>query len=368
MLGHWRVAAAAAVFVLTGSSAVALAMHDRPAGTTVAYQPVTRAATAQRTPAGAATAAGRAGLALMSQAVAACRKTAFSGIQVFRWWGPAGTRVWLADIWHRPGGQTIAIPVAGSAASPASGTGTPGPSVSMAISGQQLSLMQAGYVLVYAGLSWADGRRAEVVAVDRRNGTLAAKYWLDGQTKLPLRRQIFDDHARVVSDISFADLKIGPSSLTGMPVAATQPWTRQLAGSALAALRRQGWPLPAGLPDGMVLSAATLTDTTAGRVVGVSYSDGLSVISIFVQRGELPGQMAGWQRVLVAGHDAYVVSSADQAIAWSGDGYVFTLLADAPAATVDRAVAVLPHGNPPGFWDRLGRGFRRLASWANPFR
>jgi hypothetical protein len=44
-------------------------------------------------------------------------------------------------------------------------------------------------------------------------------------------------------------------------------------------------------------------------------------------------------------------------------------MADAPAATLDKAVGTLPYtAPPPGFWGRLSRGFGRLASWVNPFR
>ena len=47
---------------------------------------------------------------------------------------------------------------------------------------------------------------------------------------------------------------------------------------------------------------------------------------------------------------------------------VYTVIADAPAQTVDAVVGVLPHDAPPGFWKRMSRGLSRLASWANPFR
>lgn len=369
-LAHWRAAGAAAVFVLAGSSAVAMAMHYEPSDGTVAYQALPAPAQQHLARAGSQTAAARLGLALMTEAAAACRSTTFSGVQVFRWLGPDGTSVWLADVWHPPGGQTVAEPVAGQAAPQArAGPATmPGPSVSMDISARQLTLMQAGYVLSYTGLGSADGRVAEVVAVRRPNGTLAARYWLDRQTKLPLRRQLFDSRARLVSDISFAELHIGPGSLGDMPAASTQPWSGQLGMTGIAALRAQGWPLPGELPGRMVLLAASETSTSAGRVIGVSYSDGLSVISLFVQRGELPSQLTGWQRIAIAGHDAYAVDPDDQTIAWSANGFVFTLLADAPAGTVDQAIAALPHGSDMSFWDRLGRGFRRLAHMANPFR
>jgi sigma-E factor negative regulatory protein RseB len=365
-LSHWRIASAAAVFVLAGSSAVGLAMYDEPSG---AYQSLPASSAARRSPVTGDNADKRTALDLLTQAVAACRSTAFSGIQVFRWWGPSGARVWLTQIWHRPGGQLIADPVsAGGAADADGGVGAPGPTVSMTISGRQLTLLRSGYVLSYAGHGSADGRAAEVVTVARPNGSLAARFWLDGRSKLPLRRQLFDDRARLVSDISFSELKTGLAALSSAPGVGTQPWGQQLAISGIAAVRAKGWPLPAQLPGGMELFAASQSATSAGKVIGASYSDGLSVISLFVQRGQLPAQLPGWQRIAIAGHNAYAIDPDDQTIAWSGDGYVFTLLADAPAATVDQAIAALPQGSEPGFWGRLGRGFRRLVSWANPFR
>jgi sigma-E factor negative regulatory protein RseB len=369
-LSHWRIASAAAVFVLAGSSAVALAMHDEPSG---AYQSLPASQVARRSPAAGNTAAERTALLLLSQAVAACRSTAFSGVQIFRWWGPSGSRVWLTEIWHRPGGQLVAESISPSGAERADGradggVGAPGPTVSMTISDRQLKLLRSGYVLRYVGPGTADGRTAEVVTAARPDGTLAAKFWLDGQTKLPLRRQLFDSRARLVSDISFSALRTGTTALSSAPGLGAQAWGQPLDMSGIASMRAQGWPLPAELPAGMVMFAASQSATSAGKVVGTSYSDGLSVISLFVQRGQLPAHMPGWQRIAIAGHNAYAVDPDDQTIAWSGDGYVFTLLADAPAATVDQAIAALPEGSEPGFWGRLGRGFDRLAHWANPFR
>jgi sigma-E factor negative regulatory protein RseB len=307
----------------------------------------------------------------MSQAAAACRNTAFSALLVSRSWGPAGSHVSTADVWHRPGGQTVAQPVSGDSGSrdAAASAAQPAPSTSMMISAEQLALLRSGYVLEYAGPSSVDGRSAVLIAVDRPDGSLAARYWLDGQTKLPLRRQLFDDHARLVSDTSLTNLRIGPASLGSMPAAGVLPWNQQLSQTSVMSLRRQGWPLPVELPDQMVLFAASQTPSTSasGPVIGLSYSDGLSVVSLFVQRGALPAHMAGWQRIAVAGHDAYASDSDVQTIAWSSDGYVFTVVADAPSTTVDQVIAGLAHGESPDFWTRLDRGFRRLASWANPF-
>lgn len=345
---------------------MALAMHDRPSGT-AAYQswpaPSTRPTPGSRIAAAARSPAGREGLALMTRAVAACRTTAFSGIEVSRWWGPAGPRVWLAKIWHQPGAVTVAQPL-GSAIDAAALA----PGVSMAVSAQELALLRLGFAPVYAGSAVADGRPAELIAVDRADGTLAARYWLDRQSGLPLRRQLFDEHGRIVSDIAVTDLQTGPGALRGYPAAAAAPWTRQLGGPAIAALRARGWPLPERLPGGMTLVTASEVTAPDGPVIGLSYSDGLSVVSLFVQRGVLPGVPAAWQPVAIGGQHAYAVDPDGQMIVWPGDGYVYTMIADAPAAIVDQVVAALPHASKPGLWARLERGFLRLASWANPFR
>ena len=234
-VSHWRVASAAVVFVLAGSSAVVIAMHTAPSG---AYQ--ANAVRASRRNPASASAAERSGRALLAQAVAACRSTAFSGVQVFRYFGPAGPRVWRTEIWHRPGGQTEAVPVADGDGPAGQADTESGPSVSVALSSRQLTLLQSSYVLDYTGAGVADGRAAELVTVDRPDGTVAAKYWLDDKTRLPLRRQLFDDHTKLVSDISVAGLRTGKGALTGMPAGGSQPWPSQLDLAALTALRSAG--------------------------------------------------------------------------------------------------------------------------------
>ena len=74
---------------------------------------------------------------------------------------------------------------------------------------------------------------------------------------------------------------------------------------------------------------------------------------------------------LASGQEAYTLppeGSDIWCLAWSADGYVYTVISDAPASTVAQAVRRLPHDSPPGFWDRIGRGLHRIMSWANPFR
>jgi sigma-E factor negative regulatory protein RseB len=203
--------------------------------------------------------------------------------------------------------------------------------------------------------------------VRRPGGRLVARFWLDSLTKLPLRREIFS-HAHLVSDVSLTHLKLGTQAVARMPRAIAHPWARRLDIRAIAALRKRGWPVPQRLAGVMRLFSASEAHDSTGPVIDMSYSDGLSVISLFVQRGELPPVMRGWARVAIDGHHAFASDPEDRTISWSSSGFVFTMIADAPAATVDQAVETLAGNHTPGFWTRMERGIGRLVSLVKLFR
>jgi sigma-E factor negative regulatory protein RseB len=313
----------------------------------------------------------RAGQRLLAEAAAACQDISYRGVQIVAWWGSGGASTSVVEVWHQPGRGTLAQ-AADTETEPlgalqAGLSGAQDPDGILGVSGQLLVLMQANYEVVYAGPGTADNRPAQIVEVRRPQGGLAARFWLDTATKLPLRREVFDTGSRVVSEDAFIDLTVGGRGLAGMPSATVRPWTGRLDSGALASLRARGWPLPGQLSGNLQMFASDETSGPSGEVVDLSYSDGLSVVSLFVQRGVLPRALTGWRPVTLAGRAVYAADPDDRSLAWSAHGYVFTLIADAPSATVAGVVADLPQDTEPGFWVRLGRGFRRLVSWANPF-
>jgi sigma-E factor negative regulatory protein RseB len=230
-----------------------------------------------------------------------------------------------------------------------------------------LSLMRANYQITYVGTGSASDRPARIVAVRRGDGTLAAQFWLDTATSLPLRREIFDSAGHLVNEGAFIDLQIGDHDVSVVPAARAQPWSTQPGAPGLAGLRARGWSLPATLAGNMALVAVTRTNAPSGAVIDASYSDGLSVVSIFMQRGELPGTLPGWHLAAVRGRVVYSGEPDERSLIWSANGFVFTVLADAPPQTVERVVAELPHDQDVGFWQRVSRGLRRMGSWLNPF-
>lgn len=377
----WRVASLAAVLGLLGSGAGALILADMSAGPAGASgSSLIDGATRRGRP--PQTAPASAGIRLLRQAALACQDTPYRGVQVVLWLGQGDPTTSVIDIWHQPGRVTLVreAPEAGTAGPATAGPDSDGqPAVAgypdldgvVGVSPPLLSLLAANYQVTYAGQGSAAGHVALVVEVRRPGGGLAARFWLDAATKLPLRREIFSGKARMISEDAFTDLELGDGGLANMPSAAAATSSAQLGQGSLAALRAQGWPLPVQLPGNLSLFAATATPASPGQVVGLSYSDGLSVVSLFVQKGLLAGPMPGWRPVALGGRAVYAVDPGDQgnrSLSWSAAGFVYTLVADAPADTVGEVVASLPAGSPPGFWQRMGHGLHRLASWANPLR
>jgi len=206
----------------------------------------------------------------------------------------------------------------------------------------------------------------------RSDGSLAARFWLDDATKLPLEREVFDTAAHVISEDVFVNVQIIAQGRLAAPVGGLAvpqgPWPNPLSAPQLLALRDRGWLIPPGLPGGLSLFTGAQAVISSGNVIDLGYSDGLSVVSVFEQHGNLPATLAGWQKTTVAGHVIYAAEPDQRSLTWSSHGIVYTVIADAPAQTVDAVVGVLPHDAPPGFWRRMSRGLARMASWANPFR
>jgi negative regulator of sigma E activity len=240
-----------------------------------------------------------------------------------------------------------------------------------------VALIDKHYVAVYQGGGAAVGRAAAVVELYRFDGSLAARYWLDKQTMVPLRRELFDTSENVISQDSFVQVKFGAlavpqlaaegaaqSQATSQP-ASQSAWVAAASPARfLTSLAGQGWQVPGMLPGGLPLYEAASSKTTSGEVVDLEYSDGLYVVSLFVQRGTLAPDMPGWRQVSVAGRQAFV---SGHSVTWAELGFVYTVIADAPPQTVTQVVGGLPRSGSPGVLDRLGRGFIRIASVINPF-
>jgi sigma-E factor negative regulatory protein RseB len=140
----------------------------------------------------------------------------------------------------------------------------------------------------------------------------------------------------------------------------------------LDGFRRNGWRAPDELGEDYALVDARVAVRGAGApdptVLQLTYTDGIAVVSLFEQRGDLdPEPVAAWDRRRRGGGTVYVDAGTPQRMVWAASGSVYTLVSDDPDV-VDDALAALPEPPPPpGVLHRVERGLRRLGSWVNPF-
>ncbi|HLI35721.1 MAG TPA: hypothetical protein VKV80_00040 [Streptosporangiaceae bacterium] len=312
-------------------------------------------------------------MTLLEKAADAGSSISYQGVELISTWGVGGNTTAVADIWHRSGGRTVTK----TAETGAAGGGQPyvsadtdaqAPEGVLGVTKKLVGLLGTHYRVVYAGPGSADSRPARLVEAWRPGGGLAARFWLDRATNLPLRREVFDTKSHLVSEDVFIDLRLGAPAMAGKAASSSGPWSDRVTRAQLSWLRAHGWPVPASLPDGLSLFDADEDMMSTGRVLDLVYSDGLFVISLFVQRGTLPPRLPGWREITLDGRDVYAGQPDQRSLSWACGGFVYTVMAEAPPADVDAAVGALPHNSPPSFWQRLSRGFGRLVSWANPFR
>ena len=364
-----------------------------------------RAATAGKAPVAARRPATVRAVRLLAQAAQAAIVTSYQGQEILTRWSQGGGSVLVSSIWHVSGGQTVTQTTADGASLSSqsylsSDTDGQWPEGVLGVTAPLVQLLESHYVVAYAGPGSADNRTAQVVEASRADGSIAARFWLDDATKLPLEREVFDTAAHVIGQDVFIDVSftapggLGPAAAGGKAnsvvppgdsrapagspqqaaaapasarVSAPQaPWTNPLSRRQLLALRIRGWLVPAALPGGLSLFTGAETQADTGAVLDLGYSDGLSMVSVFEQRGKLPATLPGWRKIKAGGHVVFTLPD-QRSLTWSGHGMVFTMVADAPSQSVDAAVGALPHDAPTGFWKRMSRGLVRVASWVNPF-
>jgi len=301
------------------------------------------------------------GLHLLREAAAAGRTHRYTGVVRFAVERPgAGMASARVEVSGADGVLTVREASAQASArrvdpgSPAGGLSAPTPGM--------LDALARNYHVVSAGRGTVCGRDSRIVEARRDDGGVAARFWVDESSRLLLRRDVFDGRGRLAGSVAFIEVEIPHPRRDVTPVSGSSAAPSE---AELARLRARGWVFPAGLPNRLGLFAAREEERD---YLYLGYSDGLSVVSVFVQRGYLDEErLTGWHVQPRAGHMTWTRDSFRREAIWASGGHVYTVLADAPTDMVDAAVAALPHERESGFWTRVFRGAARLVSWANPF-
>jgi sigma-E factor negative regulatory protein RseB len=308
------------------------------------------------------------GMSMLGKAAAAGLSTSYQGTELASQAELDGGVSTVSEVWHQADGGTVVRSAGASTADAGSALDTASPEGLFGVTKALVSMLGQHYVAVYRGAGSVVGRAAAVVELYRPDGSLAARFWLDKQTMVPLRREVFDASERVVSQAAFTRVRFG--TLSGLQVAAgagqaQSAWvTAASPAKFLASLAGAGWRLPGRLPDNLPLYRAASGSTASGEVVDLEYSDGLYDVSLFAERGTLAADLPGWQRVTVDSQQAY---ASGYAVTWAASGFVYTMIADAPPEAVTAFVAAIPRDGSPGVLGRLGRGFERLGRMVDPF-
>ena len=294
-------------------------------------------------------------LELLQAAARAGRDRTYSGTQRVATWRGRGTGAALAAVHHDPAsGSTVDTdePLADTAA----------------LDPRLLVLLAAAYDLEVTGPGRCTGRMARVVTAARADGTVAGRFWLDRRTGLLLRREVFDAAGERVRSSAFVAIDVRPAAGAG----AVGPPRALPQASTVRALREDGWLVPRTLPGGYRLFDTAMRTPHPGRhVLQLGYSDGLSTVALFAQRGRLgTAPVPGFASETVGSRPVWVRHETTERVVWGGEGRVWTLVSDAPWSTVRDAVAALPGdlAHRDGFRARLARGLARLGGMLNPFR
>jgi len=309
---------------------------------------------------------------LLEVAQRASSRVAYAGVQYVSAWCKSGSASQVVDVTHVPGtGSLVAVhgtPAAGGSAVFTAEDAT-GDRPDGAVGDGPVALLARNYHLVVTGRGAVAGRPAFIVEARRASGQVAARIWLDEDSGLALRREVFDSAGAITKASSFVDLRIGHARLAKqLPAPMPDPWSDRVPVSAGVTLTSAGWAAPGVLAPRFQLTDVRRLTTDGDIVLHLTYTDGLSAVSVFQQRGHLDTQrLDGLQPTRVNGAEVYARDGVPYRATWSADGVVYSVLGDAPEDVVEAVIAGLPHEQAAaGVMSRLGRGADRVASWFNP--
>ena len=242
-----------------------------------------------------------------------------------------------------------------------------------------LALLTQHFRISWAGTDTVLGRPADMIEASTPAGHVAAKFWVDRDTSLVVQRETFDAHDNTYSKVAYLRLEVGASDPALQTVTATevQPQGVEQDADRLDQLRSRGWWAQPELPGTLTLYDAREVAGTTGTVLHLSYSDGISTVSVFEQRGRLAGGTgtalpAGWHSETVPdGRRIVAADGVPVRAAWQAHDLVVAIIADVPPGTATSVIEALPYGAAPGngtsVMGRVGRGLGRIGRMINPF-
>ena len=307
---------------------------------------------------------------LLERAVTAPERVAFEGTRVVRSMTPDGNSSFVVQVHHVPQQGTV-FDVRGTASEPSSSSFV---SVSEAaddgLEGKPIAPLLAAYDVVMDGSQVIDGRHTSVISASQ-NGQVSARFWIDDATGILLRRAMYVG-GRLVRMSGFTSITTSrhgfmqhlPPEMQALPATTLSPTIAE-------ALNDKGWTCPVQLSRDFHLSFLHQVDA-AGGAMHAEYTDGLSTVSVFEERGALDPSTLGrlppvsrW----AATRSMCVLGWPTVAVWQSGKETVFTVVTDAPEQLTGALLSRFPHvADQPtsGVATRISKGLSRMASAVAP--
>jgi len=230
---------------------------------------------------------------------------------------------------------------------------------------QLLSLLPHNYDISGWVGSTVLGRPVTVVEAATDEGDdsrIAARWWIDNGTGLLLWQETYDPSGAVALAAGFTSITVTgkPSFLEHPPPRlATSTTTASLTLSNVADLASRGWYCQGELA-GLSLVRLRSDEAIDPDALHMVYSDGVSTLSVFEQRGRLTGPPAGSH--YDADLRAHVAAGAPTMATWQSGDRVFTVVSNGSEDLVRSAVRALPHVEPasPTTMERVRAGWLRI--------
>jgi anti-sigma factor RsiW len=299
-----------------------------------------------------------AALAVLRRAAAAAAQVSYHGSQVFQVLTDGHVLSARLTVETRLGnGREVAVYDASGRMLSSTAAGTP----SRVVDSDELSLLEANYLLSASRGAEVAGRSATVVSAYRYSGQTAARWWIDDESGLLLWHSTYDASGRTTLSAGFTSVRVGePDTVGHALVGATVPLTStSLTLASTGSLVAQGWLCPDDLA-GLSLVRLRTDSADDPTVVHLAYTDGVSSVSVFEQHGTLAQAPsgAGWDADL----KAYVRGGAAKVATWQSGSTVFTVVTDGSPDLLDATVEALPHEvTPPRTTiDRVRAGWSRI--------
>ena len=297
----------------------------------------------------------------MQRAADAAHSVSYSGRQSFLAFRNGGAIVAQVDVDARAG-QGSQVMVNNQTGQQLHKGFTPALISSRVVDDELLDLLERNYRL--------SGTRGSRVAVAPRrwsrlrgdSHSVAARWWIDDATGIVLWQETYDRSGSADLSFGFTSVSVsrGHSILQHLPPRLAVPRTStSLTISSAGKLSASGWSCFRHLAG---LSLVRIRSDRAGDpdTVHLVYSDGLSTVSVFQQRGQLTmvPKRSDWDDAL----GAHVRRGASGVATWQSGETVFTVVTDGSPDLLAEAVRSLPHdrATTQTTLDRIKAGWARI--------